>query len=105
MMLVFGVVLLWIVMRCQRGGSVHFRRKLPCQYAMSSMPRSQHVDLELASAKLDDAMLATTPSLHRSSFGTAFFLAINRRGSTTSIIGPPEFPGSLCLLYRSAMYR
>jgi hypothetical protein len=31
-MLVFGVVLLWIVMRCQRGGSVHFRRKLPCQY-------------------------------------------------------------------------
>src|SRR5438132_7289929 len=46
-----------------------------------------------------------TPSLHRSSLGTAFFLAINRRGSTTSIIGPPEFPGSLCLLYRSAMYR
>src|SRR5437667_112627 len=32
MMLVFGAVLLWIVMRCQRGGSVHFRRKLPCQY-------------------------------------------------------------------------
>jgi len=30
------------------------------------MPRSQHVDLELASAKLDDAMLAITPSLHHS---------------------------------------
>ena len=25
--------------------------------------------------------------------------------STTSTIGPPEFPGSLCLLYRSATYR
>jgi hypothetical protein len=32
MMLVFGVVLLWMVMRFERSGTVHFKENLPPQY-------------------------------------------------------------------------